>query len=123
VTVWGVNFAVENFCNMLIFYEVPGTSFSLFCGMQFRAFCCRLCATNDISSKVLHFTNVVTGEKTEQRLLTPFIQLFRHIKQCDKLGAVRDVVGVLKLSVAYNLNKSVSNGSCNNFKTFLNVVY
>lgn len=37
--------------------------------------------------------------------------------------AVGTVMGALKLSVAYNLNKTVSNGSCNNFKTFLNIVY
>jgi hypothetical protein len=37
--------------------------------------------------------------------------------------AVGTVVGALQLSVAYNLNKTVSNGSCNILKTFLNVVY
>ena len=31
VTVLGFNFAVENFYNMPIFYEVPGTLLSLFC--------------------------------------------------------------------------------------------
>lgn len=37
--------------------------------------------------------------------------------------AVGTFVGVLQLRVAYNLSKTVSNGSCNVFKTFLNVVY
>ena len=37
--------------------------------------------------------------------------------------AVGIVVGALQLSVAYKLKKTVSNGSCNIFKTFLNAVY
>jgi hypothetical protein len=80
VTVLGFNFAVEELCNMLIFYEVPGASFSLFCGMHLRVFCCRLCPTNDISRKVLTFTNAVTGETTELRPPTPVIQLVPRIK-------------------------------------------
>ena len=79
VTVLGFNFAVENFYNMLICYEVPGTSFSLFCRMQFRMFCCRLCPTNDILRKVLTFTNTVTGKATELRLITPDIKIVPRI--------------------------------------------
>ena len=86
MTVLGCNFAEENFYNMLIVYEVPGTSFSLFCRMQSRVFCCRLCPTNDISRKVLTFTNIVTGKATELRLLTPVFKLVPCIKQYFEWG-------------------------------------